>query len=237
MADAEIESFLTKFKHLCSVGINASLNISSSQGKAIVTLHAEIGAFSAPTAPQTPLKNRSPSYHRRIARRHAMRHLNENRCEEARQASTEVDEVIGNEAAKPADVDTAAATKSESSYVNEVAEQAVLDSNIDIVEIEDMDKDEMERDRLVDEVVVYAVPPSDCRQSMQDANEVEGEVKERFSSLGVIVTDMRIKVNRKGKFESSLVKISPPVNLNRIWGRRLGLTNCAVVEFKKVDIK
>ena len=57
MADTEIESFLTKFKHLCSGGINASLNISSSQGKAIVTLHAEIGAISAPTAPQTSSKH------------------------------------------------------------------------------------------------------------------------------------------------------------------------------------
>ena len=65
------------------------MNISSSNGKAIVTFHAEIGPILVPPrVPQTPIKQRSPSYQRSIARRHAMRE-NEIICtEEAVEAST-----------------------------------------------------------------------------------------------------------------------------------------------------
>ena len=102
MADAEIDSFLTKFKYLCSEGINASLNITSSNGKAIVTLHAEIGAIGAPKSPKTPVKHRSPAYNRRIARRQAMRQTSdENHLVEAGEASTEFGTVTVNEALKP----------------------------------------------------------------------------------------------------------------------------------------
>ena len=127
--------------------------------------------------------------------------------------------------------------RAESSHYLEVAEQACLTSNIDYVEIEEIDEAEKASDKLIDEVIVYAVPPSDIRKSMQNVNEVETEVKAKFSSLGVEVNDMKIKSNKQGRFESSLVKISPPINLNRIWGRRLGLTYCAVVEFKGTDKK
>ena len=100
--------------------------------------------------------------------------------------------------------------------------------------VEETDTEELARDKLVNEVIIYAVPPSDCRKSMQDAEEVEKEVKERFSLIGVEVLDMKIRASRIGKFESSLVKITP-VNLRRIWGRRLGLLNCAIVEHKKPE--
>ena len=111
MADTEIDSFLTKFKYVCSEGINASLNITSSNGKAIVTLHAEIGAIGAPKSPKTPLKHRSPAYYRRIARRQAMRQtVDENHSVEAGEASTEFGTVIVNETAKPVMEDDAAET-------------------------------------------------------------------------------------------------------------------------------
>ena len=35
-----------------------------------------------------------------------------------------------------------------------------------------------------------------------------------------------------GKFEMSLVDITP-VNLNKIWGRRLGLDNCSIIAYEK----
>ena len=75
-----------------------------------------------------------------------------------------------------------------------------------------------------------------CRiHTLQEINarchEVKKEVKERFYSIGVEIQDMYIKEDRLGKFDRSLVKITP-VNLRRIWGRRLGLQNCAVVEHK-----
>ena len=95
-----------------------------------------------------------------------------------------------------------------------------------------MAKDEMERDKMVEEILVYAVPPSDIRKKMQDVNEVEQEVKERFSLLGVDVRSIQSNSSRGGTFQSSRVKITPVI-LRMIWGRRLGLKNCAVIEWKQ----
>ena len=115
------------------------------------------------------------------------------------------------------------------------SEQAVS-SSIDLVDNgtdkEIMDKDEMEKDRMVEEILVYAVPPSDIRKKMQDVNEVEQEVRERFSSLGVDVRSFKSNSSRGGAFECSRVKVTP-TNLRMIWGRRLGLKNCAVIEWKQ----
>ena len=109
----------------------------------------------------------------------------------------------------------------------EVVEQVDHDRDEEVV-----DKDEVERDRMVEDVLIYAVPPSDCRKQMQNVNEVEYEVREKFSSLGVAVRSIESKSIRGGTFQSSKVKIAP-VNLNLIWGRRLGLENCAVIEWKQ----
>ena len=78
-----------------------------------------------------------------------------------------------------------------------------------------LDEDELARDRLVDEVIVYAVPPSDIRQPVQYAHEVEEEIRDRFSSIGVDVVNIRHRII-PGKYESSLVKLTP-INLRRIW--------------------
>ena len=54
-------------------------------------------------------------------------------------------------------------------------------------DMDDIDKDEVERDKLVEELFIYAVPPSDIRKKMQSVNYVEIEVRERFNSIGVEV--------------------------------------------------
>ena len=245
-ADTEIESFLTKFKCLCSSGINASLNISSSQGKAIVTLHAEIGFLTKPTnVPHTGtpvVKHRSPAYHRRIARRHATRQFtdNINSSNEAEEASI-VDNVDTNVhvAVKPATVDDAVTQSEIASGIESVqAEQDCNDSNVEHIEnIEDdeeLSKDEVERDRLVEEVIIYMVGPSDIRQPVPGVQDVEKEIRERFSLLGVDVLDIRTRASKSGAHESSLVKVTP-INLRKIWGRRLGLKHCALIEYKQPE--
>ena len=142
------------------------MNITSSNGKAIVTLHAEIGAIGAPKSPKTPLKYRSPAYTQRIARRQAMRQtVDENHSVEAGEASTEFGTVNVNEAVKPAMVDVAAETPSETNGFS-IAEQACTSSNGGRVDAEEVDEDELERDKLVSDVVVWAVPPSDVRKPM-----------------------------------------------------------------------
>ena len=42
---------------------------------------------------------------------------------------------------------------------------------------------------------------------MQDADEVVTEIKEKFTSIGVVVKDMIIKADRLGKFARSLVRL------------------------------
>ena len=69
----------------------------------------------------------------------------------------------------------------------------------------------------MDQVIVYIVPPSDCRKKLPDSKKVEEEIRERFASIGAQVIDMKIKSSSLGKFESSLVKITP-INLKLIWG-------------------
>ena len=63
---------------------------------------------------------------------------------------------------------------------------------------------------------------------------MENEIREKFATIGVQVLDMKVKSSSLGKFDSSLVKITP-TNLKLIWGRRLGLQNCAVSELKPTN--
>ena len=46
-------------------------------------------------------------------------------------------------------------------------------------EKDEIDQEEAERDKLVEQVIVYLVPPSDCRQPLQSASEVETEIRAR----------------------------------------------------------
>ena len=230
MADTEIESFITKFKHLCKIGINASLNLSSCNGKATVMLHAELGYIPPPSnVPPTPRKHRSPAYNRRIVRRQAMReNIEECPIVKAEEDSTMVENVTLNEAVKP-DLVEDAATTSSLVYSIETERAEEVHEDVTSEERERIDKAERELDKVVEKVYIYAVPPSDIRQRIPDAEEVEIEIRDKFSGLGIEVRDIHIFTSRLGKYESSVVKISP-TNLKRIWGRRLGLKTCAVVE-------
>ena len=70
---AEIDSFILKFKNLQYAGKKATLTFEAENGKALVSLKAELGYLSPPdhllpTRPVTRL-HRSPSYFRRQERR------------------------------------------------------------------------------------------------------------------------------------------------------------------------
>ena len=77
MAHVEIDSFLTKFKLLCSAGYSATLNLESNHGRASVTLKVDIGIVSPPSPRSSNLKGayRSPAYTRRAERRQLSRHV------------------------------------------------------------------------------------------------------------------------------------------------------------------
>ena len=266
MADTEIESFLIKFKQLCNAGINATFNVNSLNGKAIVTLHADLGSLHKPNyVPQTPLKQRSPAYSRRLARRQAMRQSADNLnidSAEAELASQEMD-ITDVEAVKPTNVDMIVkpysvdkAVKPSSVDMAEKPDKVTIDANVELrgkagqahstgeskdmcndkVEeefqdyAEEVDVEEQRRDKLVEDVVISKV----TIEAIEYAVDVEKEIRDKFGAIGVTVKNIRLKSDKRGMFQTSLVNISA-VNLNKIWGRRLGLKNCSVIEFKKPD--
>ena len=94
----------------------------------------------------------------------------------------------------------------------------------DVFSPENDDEDKRVRNKDVEKITVYAVT-----EPIEKKADVEREIIEKFNEIGVDVKSMRTKSNYKGMFEGSLLEISP-INLNRIWGRRLGLNNCAVIE-------
>ena len=256
MATDEVENFVHKFKMLRDSGYDATLTLESKLGEVFVVLNCKVGRTTPPpTTPFMPIspRYRSPSYFRRQSRRKAAAKQecnnivldklpcvlkadkvleNQEAIEIAADSSNDslnAAEDISNKAEKP--VMTPCFEEATTEVVDDESRNAEHDNVTDI-----LDREEAERNKLVDEVIVYLVPPSDIRQSIQGVNDVDIEIKDKFSSIGVQVEGIRHRTNR-GVYESSLVKIKPPVNLQKIWGRRLGLQQCAVIEYSPADGK
>ena len=71
MAHNEVDSFVTKFKHLCHAGFRATLTIEAADGEASVVLKSCLGALQAPGHHGQPPRRRGPAYQRRQGRRQA----------------------------------------------------------------------------------------------------------------------------------------------------------------------
>ena len=69
MAHCEIDSFVTKFKHLCHAGYKAMLTVESSDGEVSVTLRTGLGPIPSSSRP----RHRGPAYQRRQERRQVAR--------------------------------------------------------------------------------------------------------------------------------------------------------------------
>ena len=74
MAHTEIDSFVLKFKYLCSAGFKATLNVEAEDGKASIYLKANLGYTPSSFLHlyhhgSSPRVHRGPSYYRRQARR------------------------------------------------------------------------------------------------------------------------------------------------------------------------
>ena len=74
MTHLEIDSFVVKFKNLCSAGYKATLTLDAEDGKASVCLKANLGYVPPPfpsAQPYRPPPHGGPSYYRRQGRRKA----------------------------------------------------------------------------------------------------------------------------------------------------------------------
>ena len=151
----------------------------------------------------------------------------------ARQAT---EEVTARKAAEEANARKAAveatankAAEDASNVNSEVNDEFCSDSSFHepVVETEEVDEYELARNKNVKKVIVYAVT-----KPIEKKIEVEQEIREKFAAIGVKVKAMQTKTDGRGLYDKSLLEISE-VNLNRIWGRRLGLNNCSVIAYEE----
>ena len=120
----------------------------------------------------------------------------------------------------------------ENQYSEEDAskEESEKDNAVETETAEEVDVEELARNRMIDEILVYTVkggvpkPPA-------IKEETEQEIKERLSTIGVNIRSMKTICDKWGNFKQSRVKTSGG-NLKYIWGRRLGHKNCAVIAFE-----
>ena len=74
MAHSEVDSFVTKFKHLCHTGFRATLTIEAENGEASVVLKSGLGPIQPLNVLRhhgQPSRRRGPAYERRQERRQA----------------------------------------------------------------------------------------------------------------------------------------------------------------------
>ena len=229
--DPEISSFILKFQNLCWVGKEAKLTFTSKNGNTNVNLSLQLGNL--PPPPQFHHHHFPPGMHRngpsRELRRQNREQARKHAAEEAsKELSAEEVEVL-NMAEKAEE--NSSKVKSNNAETVEVCREpmdeicADNDYQKEIPAVE-VDEAELDRDILVKKVLVYTVT-----EPIEKKADVEQEVREKFSGIGVEVKQMETKTNFRGEFKGSVVTISP-VNLNRIWGRRLNLKNCSVIHYK-----
>ena len=192
--------------------------------------------------PSTPLstfglspKYRSPSYYRRQARRRACRESQDNGGMNL--CSPAADQACGSKTCKDnteisnaEDVDVAeeASCVIDSSAKSESCSGEVVNSSSeDFTEEVEVDKDELARDKIIEEILVYSVGGIGPEEKK---DVVEQEIVQKLANIGVIVKSMKSFSKFNGNFDQSRVKTSP-VNLKDIWGRRLGMMKCAVIEY------
>ena len=73
---------------------------------------------------------------------------------------------------------------------------------------------------MIEKIIVYPV----TKKWKEKKDVIENEIKDKLELIQV-----RSK-NIFGEFNGSIVETSP-VNLNKVWSRRLGVTNCAIISF------
>ena len=101
----------------------------------------------------------------------------------------------------------------------------VAENNSEDLTFEAKVDEELESDKVIEEVLVCSVT-----KPMEKERVFEREIIPKFFEIGVNVEYMKTFSDYCGNFDKSRVKVSPG-NLKTIWGRRLELNNCSVIEY------
>ena len=237
--DHELSSLLKMFQNLCCTGKRATLSFSCENGKASVNLNVDVGELKPALEYPPPV---TPTHVSPLRKRRTLKRA------EARRLFAE--EAIENLSREEQDVLTLAAKAENFNY--EAAPVAIngddmaldnraqtnsdmqmdVDNKLPTDETEEVDPEEAKRDRMVEKVVIYRVSGGSLFKPRQTNDEVKKEVIDKLAMMGVEVIEFSGHADRDGMYETGVVSISP-VNLNKIWGRRLGLTNCSVIAYEK----
>jgi hypothetical protein len=240
METSELDKFVHKFKNLWKSGLDAHLDIDTSAGQAWVILRVRLGHAPGPLLhqdnPHFPANLKrtrdGPSRCRRRIRRTAAR------AEKAGHKETEVDEKEAEEAQHNSLVEAEKASDIDRDTAEEKSHSEDNRKESDLVEIakevddevcpdndDEIDAAEASRDKMVDKVLIYPVGKSTVEKKV-----IENEIRVKFEKNGVTVKQIQTKRSYFGEFIGSIAEISP-VNLNRIWGRRLGVSKCSIIAF------
>ena len=104
--------------------------------------------------------------------------------------------------------------------------QSIIDAELDRKELEEAAAEEAKKDKIVKKVIVSSVT-----KPREDKEKVENEIRDKLKEKGIEVISMKT-FTKNGKFDASVVEISP-ANLKNIWGRRLDLENCSIIEYSR----
>ena len=86
-------------------------------------------------------------------------------------------------------------------------------------------KERDDKDKLVGKVIISPVSEIKIHKDI-----IESEVRTRFEAIGVKVLNLKMNSSTVGDFKSCVVDITP-VNLQKIWGRRLGVHDCSLISY------
>ena len=88
-----------------------------------------------------------------------------------------------------------------------------------------VDDTEAAWDRNAKKVIICPVTDPNKEKAI-----LEKEIIEYFEEIWVKALKMKSRSTNRREFKAIIVEISP-VNLNKIWGRRLGLKNCSMISY------
>ena len=113
----------------------------------------------------------------------------------------------------------------EIAIANEVSDEICPDNDF---YKDDIDPTEAARDKMTKKILVCPVGKFKVEKEI-----IDNDIKMRFDEIGVTVKQIETKRTICGEFKGCIVEISQ-VNLNRIWGRRLEITNCSVFRTRTI---
>ena len=241
MAATELDFALAsfwEFARIWKAGRSCKLVLSCENGHGEVQVVAGLGAAEEPHFPpiqqaQIYRRKKTPSQLRRETRRREERVAEKAAVDSAHERSNKVAEKaeedsvherISKEAEEVSDVEdpTKEATANVAAIASDVFDEICPDTDFYRDEI---DPAEAARDKDVEKVLVYPMGNDKI-----DKEFIEAKVKEKFEVIGVTVKDIETHRTLFGELKSCVVDISP-VNLNKIWGRRLGIPNCSIISY------